>query len=74
MTIVVDKFVKDENDLFDIMDDWLWKDHFVFVGWYNLFLFLNTNFVTLRCVHELTNSYFESNLVCSHKNHLKILK
>jgi len=26
------KFTKDENDLFDIMDDWLRKDRFVFVG------------------------------------------
>jgi hypothetical protein len=33
------KFTKDENDLFDIMDDWLQKDRFVFVGWSGLLLF-----------------------------------
>nr|KYP62221.1 Photosystem II D2 protein [Cajanus cajan] len=33
MTIAVGKFTKDENDLFDIMDDWLHRDRFVFVGW-----------------------------------------
>jgi hypothetical protein len=26
------KFTKDEKDLFDIMDDWLRRDRFVFVG------------------------------------------
>ena len=33
MTIALGKFTKDENDLFDIMDDWLRRDRFVFVGW-----------------------------------------
>lgn len=28
MTIAVGKFTKDENDLFDIMDDWLRRDRF----------------------------------------------
>ena len=32
MTIALGKFTKDENDLFDIMDDWLRRDRFVFVG------------------------------------------
>ena len=31
MTIALGKFTKDENDLFDIMDDWLRRDRFVFV-------------------------------------------
>ncbi|CBI19990.3 unnamed protein product, partial [Vitis vinifera] len=37
MTIALGKFTKDESDLFNIMDDWLRRDRFVFVGWYNLF-------------------------------------
>ncbi|KAK7348271.1 hypothetical protein VNO80_22822 [Phaseolus coccineus] len=39
MTIAFGKFTKDENDLFDIMDDWLWRDRFIFVGWSGLLLF-----------------------------------
>ena len=27
MTIALGKFTKDENDLFDIMDDWLLESH-----------------------------------------------
>ncbi|RWR97918.1 photosystem II protein D2 [Cinnamomum micranthum f. kanehirae] len=30
---------QEENDLFDIMDDWLRRDRFVFVGWSGLLLF-----------------------------------
>jgi photosystem II P680 reaction center D2 protein len=33
MTIAVGRVTKEENDLFDIMDDWLRRDRFVFVGW-----------------------------------------
>lgn len=32
MTITLDKFIKGEIDLFDVMDFWLWRDHFIFVG------------------------------------------
>jgi len=39
MIIALGKFTKDENDLFDIMDDWLRRDRFVFVGWFGLLLF-----------------------------------
>ena len=39
MTIAVGKFTKDEKDLFDIMDDWLRRDLFVFAGWSGLLLF-----------------------------------
>ncbi|KAH0850334.1 hypothetical protein HID58_095630 [Brassica napus] len=39
MTIALGKFTKDEKDLFDIMDDWLRRDRFVFVGWSGLLLF-----------------------------------
>ncbi|KAL8489498.1 hypothetical protein ACS0TY_024925 [Phlomoides rotata] len=39
MTIALGKFTKDEDDLFDIMDDWLRRDRFVFVGWSGLLLF-----------------------------------
>ncbi|OIW15381.1 hypothetical protein TanjilG_24366 [Lupinus angustifolius] len=44
MTIALSKFTKNENDLFDIMDDWLQMDHFVFVGWFGLLLFPCTYF------------------------------
>ncbi|KAL5645769.1 hypothetical protein ACJX0J_004105 [Zea mays] len=39
MTIAVGRVTKEENDLFDIMDDWLRRDRFVFVGWSGLLLF-----------------------------------
>ncbi|KAF1879727.1 hypothetical protein Lal_00039739 [Lupinus albus] len=39
MTIALGKFTTSESDLFDIMDDWLRRDRFVFVGWSNLLLF-----------------------------------
>jgi len=39
MTIAVGKFTKGKSDLFDIMDDWLRRDRFVFVGWSGLLLF-----------------------------------
>ena len=39
MTIALGKFPKEETDLFDIMDDWLRRDRFVFVGWSGLLLF-----------------------------------
>ena len=63
MTIALGKFTKDENDLFDIMDDWLRRDRFVFVGWSGLLLFpcayfalggwfTGTTFVTSWYTHE----------------------
>lgn len=39
MTMTLGKFTKEEKDLFDIVDDWLWRDQFVFVGWSGLLLF-----------------------------------
>ncbi|PIN00937.1 Photosystem II [Handroanthus impetiginosus] len=33
------KFTKDDEDLFDIMDDWLRKNRFIFIGWSDLLLF-----------------------------------
>ncbi|KAL4010301.1 hypothetical protein IC575_030349 [Cucumis melo] len=70
MTIAVGKFTKDENDLFDIMDDWLRRDRFVFVGWSGLLLFpcayfavggwfTGTTFVTSWYTHGLASSYLE---------------
>ena len=70
MTIALGKFTKDENDLFDIMDDWLRRDRFVFVGWSGLLLFpwayfalggwfTGTTFVTSWYTHGLTSSYLE---------------
>nr|YP_009561603.1 photosystem II protein D2 [Commiphora gileadensis]QAT19692.1 photosystem II protein D2 [Commiphora gileadensis] len=70
MTIALGKFTKDENDLFDIMDDWLRRDRFVFVGWSGLLLFpcayfalggwfTGTTFVTSWYTHGLASSYLE---------------
>ena len=43
MTIALGKFTKDENDLFDIMDDWLRRDRFVFVQ-FNLMIMNGVGF------------------------------
>ena len=70
MTIALGKFTKDESDLFDIMDDWLRRDRFVFVGWSGLLLFpcayfalggwfTGTTFVTSWYTHGLASSYLE---------------
>ncbi|KAM3248439.1 hypothetical protein P3L10_010208 [Capsicum annuum] len=70
MTIAIGKFTKDESDLFDIMDDWLRRDRFVFVGWSGLLLFpcayfalggwfTGTTFVTSWYTHGLASSYLE---------------
>ncbi|KAK9081592.1 hypothetical protein Sjap_026600 [Stephania japonica] len=70
MTIALGRFTKDENDLFDIMDDWLRRDRFVFVGWSGLLLFpcayfalggwfTGTTFVTSWYTHGLASSYLE---------------
>ena len=67
MTIALGKFTKDESDLFDIMDDWLRRDRFVFVGWSGLLLFpcayfalggwfTGTTFVTSWYTHGLASS------------------
>lgn len=36
MTIALDKFANKESDLFDIMNDLLWGDPFLFIGWSGL--------------------------------------
>ncbi|KAL5646660.1 hypothetical protein ACJX0J_002150 [Zea mays] len=70
MTIAVGRVTKEENDLFDIMDDWLRRDRFVFVGWSGLLLFpcayfalggwfTGTTFVTSWYTHGLASSYLE---------------
>ncbi|CAN6476861.1 unnamed protein product [Victoria cruziana] len=70
MTIALGRFTKEENDLFDIMDDWLRRDHFIFVGWSGLLLFscanfalggwfTGTSFVTSWYTHGLASSYLE---------------
>nr|VDD60751.1 unnamed protein product [Brassica oleracea] len=70
MTIALGKFTKDEKDLFDIMDDWLLRDRFIFVGWSGLLLFpcansalggwfTGTTFVTSWYTHGLASSYLE---------------
>src|SRR6266508_1897736 len=70
MTIALGRVTKEENDLFDIMDDWLRRDRFVFVGWSGLLLFpcayfalggwfTGTTFVTSWYTHGLASSYLE---------------
>ncbi|KAK4733664.1 hypothetical protein R3W88_007925 [Solanum pinnatisectum] len=70
MTIAIGKFTKDENNLFDIMDDWLRRDCFIFVGWSDLLLFpcayftvggwfTGTTFVTSWYTYGLAISYLE---------------
>ncbi|MCD9643476.1 hypothetical protein HAX54_030986 [Datura stramonium] len=70
MTLAISKFTKDKNGLFDIMDDWLRRDRFVFVGWSRLLLFpceyfavggrfTGKTFVTSWYTHGLASSYFE---------------
>ncbi|CAN6454791.1 unnamed protein product [Victoria cruziana] len=70
MTIALGRFSKEENGLFDIMDDWLRRDHFIFVGWSGLLLFpctyfalggwfIGTTFVASWYTHGLASSYLE---------------
>ncbi|KAF6153162.1 hypothetical protein GIB67_031116 [Kingdonia uniflora] len=71
MTIALGKFTKDEKDLFNIMDDWIRRERFIFVGWSDLLLFpyayfalggwfTGTTFVTSWFTHGLVISYLES--------------
>ncbi|KAM0941032.1 putative photosystem II [Dioscorea sansibarensis] len=53
MTLTIGKLTKEEHDLFDIMDDWLRRDCFIFVGW------SGTTFVTSWYTHGLASSYLE---------------
>ncbi|KVH87540.1 Photosynthetic reaction centre, L/M [Cynara cardunculus var. scolymus] len=66
MTITLGKVTKDENGLFDIVDDWLKRDSFIFVGWSGLFLFPCAYFAvggwftgTTFYTHGLASSYLE---------------
>ncbi|CAN6483137.1 unnamed protein product [Victoria cruziana] len=70
MTIALSRFTKEENNLFNIMDDWLRRDRFIFVGWSGLLLFpcayftlggwfTGTTFVTSWYTHGLASSYLE---------------
>eukprot|EP00978_Attheya_sp_CCMP212_P047733 scaffold425542_cov617-Attheya_sp.AAC.8 len=68
MTIAIGQ--NQERGLFDLIDDWLKKDRFVFVGWSGLLLFptaylatggwlTGTTFVTSWYTHGLATSYLE---------------
>ena len=68
MTIAIGQ--DQERGLFDLIDDWLKKDRFVFVGWSGLLLFptaylaaggwmTGTTFVTSWYTHGLASSYLE---------------
>jgi hypothetical protein len=70
MTIAIRKFYKEPKGLFDSMDDWLRRDHFVFVGWSGLLFFpcayfslggwfTCTTFVTSWYTHRLVSSYLK---------------
>jgi photosystem II P680 reaction center D2 protein len=62
--------VRQERGWFDIVDDWLKRDRFVFIGWSGLLLFpcadlalggwlTGTTFVTSWYTHGLASSYLE---------------
>jgi photosystem II P680 reaction center D2 protein len=68
MTIALDR--GQERGFFDVLDDWLKKDRFVFVGWSGILLFptaflalggwmTGTTFVTSWYTHGLASSYLE---------------
>ena len=68
MTIAIGQ--NQERGIFDLIDDWLKKDRFVFVGWSGLLLFptaylaaggwmTGTTFVTSWYTHGLASSYLE---------------
>ena len=68
MTIAIGQ--NQERGIFDLIDDWLKKDRFVFVGWSGLLLiptaylafggwFTGTTFVTSWYTHGLATSYLE---------------
>ena len=69
MTIAIGK-TQEKRGWFDIVDDWLRRDRFVFVGWSGLLLFpcayfalggwlTGTTFVTSWYTHGLATSYLE---------------
>ena len=69
MTIAIGKS-EQKRGLFDLLDDWLRRDRFVFVGWSGLLLLpcayfalggwlTGTTFVTSWYPHSLANSYLE---------------
>ncbi len=69
MTIAVGR-AQTERGWFDVLDDWLKRDRFVFIGWSGLLLFpcaylavggwlTGTTFVTSWYTHGLASSYLE---------------
>ena len=62
---------QEKRGLFDVVDDWLRRDRFVFVGWSGLIIisilhilhlggwFTGTTFVTSWYTHGLATSYLE---------------
>lgn len=70
MTIAIGKSKEKKRTVFDIMDDWLRRDRFVFVGWSGTLLLpcayfalggwlTGTTFVTSWYSHGLASSYLE---------------
>ena len=68
MTIAIGQ--KQDRGVFDLIDDWLKRDRFVFVGWSGLFLFpcaylavggwlTGITFVTSWYTHGLASSFLE---------------
>ena len=69
MTIAMGR-VQTERGIFDVLDDWLKRDRFVFIGWSGLLLFpcaffalggwlTGTTFATSWYTHGLASSYLE---------------
>ena len=69
MTIALGK-AEEKRTAFDLLDDWLRRDRFVFIGWSGLLLLPNayfavggwltgTTFVTSWYTHGLASSYLE---------------
>jgi photosystem II P680 reaction center D2 protein len=70
MTIAMGRSQQAERGWFDVLDDWLKRDRFVFVGWSGLLLFptaflavggwmTGTTFVSSWYTHGLASSYLE---------------
>lgn len=72
---IVDISKSDKKSIFDVADDWLKRDRFIFVGWSGLLLFpcaylalggwlTGITFVTSWYTHGLASSFLEGCNVC----------
>jgi photosystem II P680 reaction center D2 protein len=74
---------EEKRNFFDIADDWLKRDRFIFIGWSGLLLFpcaylalggflTGITFVTSWYTHGLASSFLEGCNVCVLQNILKL--